>query len=58
MTAEMAGRGKFTQTVANHVLGDVNRNMAAAIMHGNRMAQKLGENRRSSAPGADNFLVP
>ena len=56
MTAEPAGWGKFAQAMANHVLGNVDRNVAATVMHCNRMPNHLGEDGAGAAPGADDLL--
>ena len=57
MTSECSGGDKFTQLVANHVLGDVDRNMLAAVMDGNRMADEGGENGGSSGATNGTFLT-
>ena len=57
MTAEMAGWGKFTQAMANHVFSDIDRHMPAAIMDGDCVTHHLGEDRAVAAPGADDFLL-
>lgn len=48
---------KFTQFMANHVLRDVDRNVSPPIMHGNRVADHLGEDRARSTPGANHLLL-
>src|ERR671935_2667946 len=39
------GRCKFPQLVADHVLADVDRHMASAIVHGNGVADELRKDR-------------
>ena len=57
VTAECAGRGKFTQLVADHILGDIDRHMLAAVVDGDGVADKVGENRGRAGPGLDDLLV-
>jgi hypothetical protein len=57
VASEQAGGGKLTQTVAYHILGDVNRDMPTSIMDGNRMPNHLRENSAGAAPGTEYFLV-
>jgi len=42
VTTEVAGRGELTQPVADHVLGHKDRDVAAAIVHGERQTNHLG----------------
>ena len=41
MTPEHAGRGKFSQFVTHHVLGDIYRDELVAIVHGDGVAYKI-----------------
>src|SRR5690606_10132286 len=43
--------GKLAQLMANHVFRHINRYMAAAIMHGNRVAHNLRKDRARAPPG-------
>src|SRR5581483_5972132 len=56
MSAEGAGGSKLTQTMADHIFRDVDRNMAASIVDGNRVSNHLREDHAGAAPGANHFL--
>ena len=56
MTAEGARRGEFTQTVADHVLGNLDRHVAASIMNGDSVPHHLGKYHTGAAPCTNNFL--
>src|SRR5690349_16904874 len=56
VTAEGASRGKFAQSMADHVFGDIDRNMSASIMHCNRVSYHLGKDHTGTTPGAQHFL--
>ena len=57
MTTEQAGRGKFAQTMSDHIIGDIHRDMAASVMNGDGMTNQLREDCAGAAPGADEVLV-
>src|SRR3712207_9558409 len=57
MAAEQARRRKLAQLMADHVLGDKHRDMAAAVMNGDGVAHHLREDRRVARPGAQHALV-
>ena len=57
MTAESACRSELAQPVPHHILGNVDRYMAASVVNGNRMSHHLGENDARATPGADNLLL-
>ncbi len=44
MTAEGAGRGKLTQLMTNHVLGNVNRYELVSVMYCQCMTDKVRRN--------------
>src|SRR3712207_7992049 len=48
MAAEQARRRKLAQLMADHVLGDKHRDMAAAVMNGDGVAHHLREDRKST----------
>jgi len=56
MAAERASGSKFAQAVSNHILGDVDRHVAAAIMHGDGMPYHLGKDHARATPGSENLL--
>ena len=44
MTAEGTGRGKFTQLVTNHILGNVNRYKLVSVMYCHSVTDKVRRN--------------
>ena len=57
VTSEGSGGSKLAQLVANHVLGDIDGNMLAAVMNGDRMADEGGEDGGGSGPGLQHLLL-
>jgi hypothetical protein len=57
MAAEHARGRKFTQAMPNHILGDVNGDMPAPVMNGNRMSNHLRENNTRAAPGPNDLFL-
>ena len=57
VAGELAGRRKLAELVANHVLGDVDRHMLAAVMDGEGVTDELGEDGGGAAPGLDDALL-
>jgi hypothetical protein len=53
MSPEDAGRSEFPELVPDHVLGDVDRNVAATIVDGNRVSNHFRKNRRTTAPSSE-----
>ena len=53
VTTEGPGRGKFTQLMADHLLGDKDRHVDLAVVHGDRVTDHPGKNRRGTRPRAD-----
>jgi len=45
MTPELAGWRELAQFMTNHILGDKDRHMHLAVMHGDRFADKIRRNR-------------
>ena len=41
MTRELAGRGELAELVTDHIFGDVNGHMLAAVMHSEGVANEL-----------------
>src|SRR5271168_1207745 len=54
---EGAGGREFAELVTNHVLGDVDRDELAAVVHGNGVADEVRVNGRPAGPGAQHLLV-
>jgi hypothetical protein len=57
MATEVAGWRKLTKAMTYHIIRDVNRDMAATIMHCDRMSNQLGKDRAGPAPGAQHFFI-
>ena len=53
----MARRCEFTQAVANHVFGHIDRNMPVTVVYCDGMTDHLWKNRAIPAPGANYLLV-
>src|SRR5215212_8546429 len=54
-----AGEGELTELVAYHVLGDVHRYVAAAIVNADGVAHHVGRHAAVARPGLDEpLLVP
>src|SRR3954452_13543836 len=52
-----AGEGELAQLMAHHVLGDVDRNVAAAIVHAGSVAHHVGGTAAGARPGLDQALL-
>src|ERR1035437_9788771 len=57
MPAERAGRRKLTETVADHVLGHVDRDVLLAVIDGNCVHDKIGKDYGRTRPGLDDLLL-
>src|SRR5450759_5853382 len=57
MPAERAGRGKLTETVADHVLGHVDRDVLLAVVHGNCVTDEVREDDGRARPALDDLLL-
>src|SRR6266511_920970 len=57
MTAEGARWGEFAQSMADHVFGDVDRNMSASIMHCDGVTHHLREDHAGTTPCPQHFLL-
>jgi hypothetical protein len=55
-TVRSSGR-KFAQAMTDHILGDIDGHMPAAIMHRDCVSNHLGEDRARPAPGPQHFLL-
>src|SRR3982750_2301733 len=54
---EGAREREFAELVADHLVGDVDRNVLLAVVHGDRQADEVGQDRRAARPGLDRLLV-
>src|SRR5689334_2238857 len=50
VTLERAGQGELAELVAAHLLGHVHRHVLLAVVHGDRDADEVGQDRRASRP--------
>ena len=53
----MPRRGEFTKFVADHRFGDEDGNMLSTVVHADRVADHLREDRRGPGPRADHGLL-
>src|SRR4029450_11487465 len=51
------GRGELAELVPDHALGDEDRDVLAAVVHGDRVPHHLGEERRGGRTGRNDTLV-
>src|SRR4051794_14019265 len=54
---ERPGRGELAQLVSHHGLGDVHGHVLAPVVHGDRVADHLGDDRGAPRPGLDDLLL-
>src|ERR1035437_1275454 len=57
VTLESAGQGKLAELVADHVFGDIHRDVLLAVMHSNGQANKIWQHCRTARPRLDRPLV-
>src|SRR6266508_3871023 len=50
-------QGELAELVADHVLGDEDRHVRAAVVDGDRVADHLREDRRAARPGLQDALL-
>src|SRR5438093_8180712 len=55
--AKHAREGELAQLVPDHRLGDEHRHVLATVVHGDRVPDHLGHDRRAARPGLDDPLV-
>src|SRR5262249_17446987 len=55
--AERARRRELAELVADHRLADVDGHVLAAVVHGDRVTDHLGRDRRAARPGLDHLAV-
>src|SRR6195952_4319025 len=53
---ERARRRELAELVPDHRLGDEHRDVLAAVVHGERVPEHVGDDRRAPRPGADDVL--
>lgn len=57
MASEKTCRSELAESVTDHILDDVHRNMLAAVVNGDRVTNEFGEYDRSTRPGLDDLLL-
>ena len=57
MALEGTGGGELAQLVTDHILGDIDRHVLAAVMDGEGVADKVRENGGGAAPGFQDALL-
>src|SRR5262249_13783376 len=57
MAREVPGRRELAELVADHVLGDENRQELLAVIDAKRQTHKLRQDRRAPRPGLDHFIT-
>src|SRR5215467_3539836 len=56
VTLERAGQRELAELVPDHRLGDEHRHVLAPVVHRDRVAEHLGDDRRTARPGLDDLL--
>src|SRR5215212_8485701 len=56
MTLERAGQSELAELVPDHGLGDEHRDVLAPVVHGDRVPEHVGDDRRASRPGLDDVF--
>ena len=57
VAAEGPRRSKLAELVADHIFGDIDGYMTAAVMNSDRVAYEGGEDRGASGPGLEDLLI-
>src|SRR6185436_15436550 len=57
VTLEGARQGEFAQLVAHHLVGDIDRHVLLAVVHGDRQPDEIGQDHGAARPGLDRLLV-
>ena len=57
MAAELTCWAKFTELVTDHVLANVNRHMAPAVVNGDSVTDKLREDGGRAGPSLEHFAL-
>src|SRR3954449_9412777 len=50
-------RGELAELVPDHALGDEDRDVLAPVVHGDRVPEHVGDDRRTARPGLDHVLA-
>src|SRR5438105_1952255 len=57
VTLEGPREREFAQLVADHLVGDVDRHVLLAVVHGDREPDEIGQDHGAARPGLDRLLV-
>src|SRR5437870_4743308 len=57
VTPEGARRGELAELVPDHALSHEDRHVLAAVVHGDRVPEHVGDDRRAARPGLDHVLA-
>jgi len=57
MALESTCERKLTQLVANHLIGDIDRNVLLAVVNGDGQADELGQDHGATGPSLNRLLV-
>ena len=57
MATEVTRGSEFSEFVAYHVFGYINRDKLVSVMHGNRLTNEIRRNHACARPGLDDRLV-
>ena len=57
MAGKLPGGGELTELVADHILGDIDGHMLAAVVDGEGVADEFREDGGGAAPGLDDALL-
>ncbi len=58
MASKEAGRRKFAELMANHLLRHIHRHMFVTVMYCNGVANHIRGNHGPPGPGFDEFFIP
>src|SRR6187402_386426 len=57
VTLERPGQRKLAELVPDHLIRDIDRHVLLAVVHRDRDADEIGQDRRAARPGLDRLLV-
>ena len=57
MPSEGTSGGEFAESVTDHIFGDIYRNVLSAVVDSDGVTDEIGEDRRSTGPGAKHLLA-
>jgi len=57
VTLESTGQRELAKLVPDHLVGDVDRHVLLAVVHGDGQADELGQDHGAARPGLDRLFV-